>query len=277
MIQSLLGDVWFYAYAVGFLASLGLFAFLLGQYRAAVQAADHQPDTMQPVLKPVQVEPSGIKKTVLLSAAAVEPVPVTPAPAAAAPLVAPMPAPAAAPAPAPAAKKSEMTTSGLSPAVVYLQNIKSQMDNLDKEIKNLKSLVSKQDSQGDTILKRLDELAEKLKGAPAPSPKSEAPAAVAPPTPATVPSSVPPPRQATQPVPVPIPIPVPGPASASIPTPAPAPTEAPAPAPAPAADKTMADKTVIMAPPLVLEPPPQQESATEAKPPSARKGPVWPI
>jgi hypothetical protein len=69
-------------------------------------------------------------------------------------------------------KKPGDTSSGLSPAVVYLQNLKLQMDRLDKDVTGLKAVASQlaaqQIQQTELVLKRLDELSEKLRN-PMPS------------------------------------------------------------------------------------------------------------
>lgn len=268
-MQGIFGDVWFYISGAGFVVSMALFVFLLGQYRAAVQSSDHhepelEPQTASPAPVPVAA-PKPVAVVPLSKPAVIEKTLIMPPPAAApAPAVvpAPMPAPAPAPVPtpvpvktaAPAARKAETTTGGLSPAVVYLQNIKSQMDNFDKELTQIKAAVAKQSAQGENILKRLSELADQWKAAtargnepPKPEPSSQ-----------TIPVSVP-----ANKAPAPIPVPV------SEPEPAPEPVAAQAPP-----DRTMELK--INPPPAVLEQPPQQQE-TAAEPKPARKGPVWPI
>ena len=69
--------------------------------------------------------------------------------------------------------KSETTfPGGISPAIVYLQSVKSQLEMLEKEVANLKSLASKQSGQEELILKKLGELSDQIKASasrPAPS------------------------------------------------------------------------------------------------------------
>jgi hypothetical protein len=62
MLIGLLKDVWFYVSAGGFLASLVLFVFLLGQYRLAVEAEEYDEEDRQdsPDISPIseEVEPA---------------------------------------------------------------------------------------------------------------------------------------------------------------------------------------------------------------------------
>lgn len=195
-MATLWADGWFYISAGCFLVSCVLFVFLLGQYRSAVEAEDEDMDVdlagksaestpAERVYVPKGLSPAPFPEPaaampILSAAAAVVPAIVksvsapqvpaekpAPKPAAApaeAPVIKPAAAPAAATAaPAPAVKKSEATTTGgLSPAVVYLQNLKTQMDRLDKEITGLKSLAGQHATQNEMILKHLAELADKL-------------------------------------------------------------------------------------------------------------------
>lgn len=267
-MQGIFGDVWFYISGAGFVVSMALFVFLLGQYRAAVESSDHhelepEPQPVKPTPAPVPApkpiavvpltKPAVIEKTLIMPppAPAPAPIPVLVAVTAPASEVPPQ-VPAAAPVKtaAPAARKAETTTGGLSPAVVYLQNIKSQMDNLDKEMTQIKAAVAKQTTQGESILKRLSELTDQWKAAAAkPEPNSQ-----------TIPVMAP---VKKAPAPISIPTQVPEPEPAAI-----------APAAQISPDRTVELK--INPPPAGLEQlPPQQETATEPKP--ARKGPVWPI
>jgi hypothetical protein len=309
VVASLWGDGWFYISALGFLGSGALFLYLLGQYRSAVEDAEESDGSAAPPASPV-IEPL-LPKPVLVE--------LTPAPAAA-PLVSPpkvkaapvvalpvaAPQPEAAPAPKPAAavaapgytgperRRSEATSSGgLSPAVVYLQNIKSQMERFDKEIAALKNLSAQQSAQGELLLKRLAELAEGLKTgvsprSPLPAPTRSVELSLEPTQEVAVPQAVPvelrpaAPVAAAPAVPKPAPVipveqkaaaaPAEEPAAksdsaatvviealpqetASVPQAAPAPTPAPQPEPAPV--------------------PPAQEQSVQ--PSQTRKGPVWPV
>jgi hypothetical protein len=182
--------------------------------------------------------------------------------AAVVPAAAPAPAPAPKPAPAseatqalnaPERRKSESTLSGQnSPAVAYLQNIKTQMEKFDKEIAGLKALSSQQAAQSEAIMRKLTELAEQMRGQSAPAALVAAPA----------------------------------------PKPAPAAAEALAsvlPAPAPAAKPAMTierSAPALKAAPAPQEPPkpevsrpvqpPAQKEEPQAEAPK-RKGPVWPV
>ena len=177
-MASLWGDGWFYISALGFLGSGALFLYLLGQYRSAVEDAD-EGDGSAALPASIVIEPL-LPRPVVTE---LTPAPIAPQPKAkAAPFLAlPVAAPQQ-PAPAstvatpgytgPERRRSELTSSGgLSPAVVYLQNIKSQMERFDKEIVALKTLSAQQAAQGELVLKRLAELSEGLKtGAPLRSP-----------------------------------------------------------------------------------------------------------
>jgi hypothetical protein len=328
-MASLWADGWFYISAGGFLISCVLFVFLLGQYRAAVEAEDEgvtenpapSPFAPEPVQK-VYV-PKGLdapKPGVEVSKPLVDvvlPIPVKPMPA---PVEAPAPKSvpsAAAPAPAPATNPPKKTdsTGGLSPAVVYLQNMKTQMDRLDKDITGLKTLAGQHAAQSETILKRLAELTQKLESLPA-APAAAAPATplpstleLAPATPAPAPEPekpalvIEPERPAPKPEPAPMKLES-APAKSEplrtieLEVAAAAPKAEPAPAPADA-DKTMIieptvapiklsdTKSIPLPKPQGLEeagasPAPAAEPAKEAPaetpvPKPARKGPVWPI
>lgn len=328
-MMGLLGDGWFYISAGGFLVSAVLFVFLLGQYRAAVEAED-EPSAEEADAEPVALSPVG-EKVYTPKVAAIEPEPAaaakTPAPAAAA---TPPKAETTQPVfekkaekpvdPAEitfSGKKAERseTTGGVSPAVVYLQNMKTQMDRLDKEISGLRTIATQQSTHTDLILKKLAELGEQVASvadaqralaegafnaqasAPAVQPPAEtAPAAAAPapqPEPEPVPIAAPP---APEPVEA-------GPRSINFDLASAAPAERPAPAEEPAVAKASvpasadADKTLVIEPtvkPVKLKSddvplPPRPESgsielkpAAGSEPPAeapkpARKGPVWPI
>ncbi len=269
-MTSLWGDGWFYLSGGGFLISSLLFVFLLGQYRAAIEAeegdegAEPEPQASAAAEKiyiPRPIEPISSPKLSI-----VEPVAVL---RKAAPVPSPSPSPALGPdaetaseKPAPEKKKSENSTGGLSPAVVYLQNLKGQIEHLDKEMGQLKGLASQQAAQGDLILKRLADLAQRLAQVEA-APRATADAAPAPEVPeAAAPPAIEP-AQAVQ----------------ADPEPAPA-VETPEPAPAaqPVVSQTQPAEELKT---ITLEPPPQEPAPEpaapepEAKP--ARKGPVWPI
>jgi hypothetical protein len=192
------------------------------------------------------------------------------------------------------------TTGGLSPAVVYLQNIKMQMERMDKEISGLKSLADRQAAQGELLLAHLAELTQRLATGPsmpqaaAPIVSVEPPAAVAVKPAAVKPAETkslalaPVPAPAPAPDPIPISAPTPAPAVASAEpsfvveqtvkpvrfgeslTPAPSPT-GPAVASAPVMKLPSAPSGMeLKLPEDAAAPAPET-----AKP--ARKGPVWPI
>ncbi|MFH2201858.1 MAG: hypothetical protein ABIJ96_01970 [Elusimicrobiota bacterium] len=138
------------------------------------------------------------------------------------------------PAKKPAEDKGATTTGGISPAIVYLQNLKQQIGNFEKELHDLRTEMlgasQSHDKQFKELLAVVKKIAERgvvsaASGAnPAPKPM---PAAVSKPAPA------PAPKPAPKPAPAPAPKPAPAPAAAK-PAPAPAPKPAPAPAPKPA-------------------------------------------
>lgn len=294
------GDVWFYISGAGFLASLAFFGFLLGQYRVAVQAGDHgELESLPPMAAPLRVmEISAAPSPVLIQPAPKEALektlvlpPETPradttakmsVPPSPAAVQAEAPASVPIPSPAPAARKENITGS-LSPAVVYLQNIKGQIDGLDKEVSSLKSAVIKQSAQNEAILNHILELAAQMKTAGS---ASAAPVPVAA-APVIVPVPVPEPFQSAAPVPAPVPIFV----SEAVPEPAPIAKEEPpavvAPAVAAPLELTSPQQAASSPgpdmPTLELKPAPdsaapaqqQPEAAAQDKP--ARKGPVWPI
>lgn len=161
----------------------------------------------EPTLKmiaPVQREPEPLPK----------PAPQSESPAAqpsAEPLPAPVPAPAPASEPSPAKpvlpsaapvpnlRSGQTLTGGISPAVVYLQNLKEQLEGLRKEVQSVKTQMTgisqKSESQFGEILRRLDDMrggipasasppapaAASVAPSPAPVVIAPAPAAYAPP------------------------------------------------------------------------------------------------
>ncbi|MBI4678527.1 MAG: hypothetical protein HY748_13190 [Elusimicrobia bacterium] len=174
--MTLWGDIYFYISAFGFAASCALFGFFLRQYRLAVQAADeHEADPAElPQLVPLTAKPPA-EPEVALPVAKPEPEPrvkpvrvsaVSDDASAAARLPSAAPAPSAqAPAAASAVRPKSETTlpGGISPAIVYLQSVKSQLEILEKEVANLKGLASKQSSQEELILKKLSDISEQIK------------------------------------------------------------------------------------------------------------------
>jgi pyruvate dehydrogenase E2 component (dihydrolipoamide acetyltransferase) len=299
-MPGLWADGWFYISSAGLLVSGALFFFLLGQYRAAADAAD-EAHADEPIETPATVPvrpvyiPDDSEPTRPLPAAA---------PAAAAQ------APAAAPEPAPAKKEPAAgsgSTGGISPAVVYMQNLKLQMDEVEVEVRGLAKKVAAVSERDDALIERLGELTravEELKGlvlepptpkrrktdkAPAAAPEPAAPAPEPEPAPAPAAEPVaemklaaPEPAAAPEPVaaaPASEPEPAPAPAAQTEPSAPPAAgltielgtaagTGAPVDAPAPSPDATMRVEDLKAA----LEQ--QGEKAEEEKP---RRGPVWPV
>src|SRR3989338_3025542 len=176
-MAALLADGWFYISAGGFLVSSILFVFLLGQYRAAVEAEDREEefggfsymprpvtvaetrqDLPVAVVTPISSAPKGFADySEPESSPKDEPSAVKAPETVAQPEPAPTPVLASSP---------EAEKAATSPAVSFLHDLKTQIDGLDHEITDLKSLTARQAEQGDVILKRLAELADKLKKEP---------------------------------------------------------------------------------------------------------------
>lgn len=213
-------DPWLIISSVGFVVSLALWFGLLRKFRQAgqpefaldlgsvsepilpvpVRRSDSQASsTLSPVKSP-EIEAT-VKAIPPLTASEAtmkvnpsvmsEPIP-TPAPA---PVSAPVPAPQAfpepspakpilpgSPAPVPNLKSGQTLTGGISPAVVYLQNLKEQLEGLRKEVQAVKTQVSgvsqKNESQWNEVLLRLDEIrAATANGSGAPAPQAQSAAA----------------------------------------------------------------------------------------------------
>lgn len=245
------GDGYFYLAAAGFLISFVLFLFLLGQYRAAVEGADESAETVPPSPGPVPIPSVPVVSSVV-------------APAEEKTLVLerkPAEAPAEVKTPAytgPERRRADTTTGQLSPAVVYLQNIKGQLEKFDQDIANLKQLASQQAAQGEAIMQRLAALADvlqDLKATPAPAP-APAPAELSAAQGFTLPETPAPAAEADKTLVI---------ERSSVPPPAPA-AEPKAEPPQPTSPLEL--KLDTPAQPLPQAPEP------EAKP---RKGPVWPV
>ncbi|MDE2038716.1 MAG: hypothetical protein KGO96_10700 [Elusimicrobia bacterium] len=165
-MSSLLADFWFWVSAAGFLTSGLLFVFLLGRYRAAVESEDEALDAELPQPVPLEEGPAEPLS---------EPEPLA-RPQAVEPLARPQPAEAVAAA---------------DPILPYLQGLEAQLGRIDRDLAALKSLTSRQASQGEAILEAVFDLSRRLerrKQAPAAQPAaaqaSEEPAAQAPQEPA---------------------------------------------------------------------------------------------
>lgn len=255
-------DGWFYISSAGLLVSGVLFIFLLGQYRIASEAAD------------IAEMETGSEKDA--QASAIRPV-YTPEAAA-----------------APKVVSHADTTGGLSPTVVYLQNIKTELAELHKEMNELAKRVDDRLAEGssrdEALIERLGELASALESMKAAAPAPAPAAAPAPEQPAPSPKKARKAEKAPEPEPEPLPEAVPEPKAEldSVLAELAAVTLAPAPEPAPAlapiielfpepvkkqsetarrADETTrVDLSALVAP--------EPEAPPEEKP---RRGPVWPV
>lgn len=287
-------DGWFYISSAGLLISGVLFIFLLGQYRIASEAADvteveagsdkdAQATPIHPVFTP---EASSAPKVV---SHAETPAPKIPEPV------------------AESRRDPANTTGGVSPAVVYLQNIKTELAELHKEMNALAKRVDDRLAEGSTrdeaLIERLGELANAVEAmrsaapapepAPAPAPKKARKAEkAAEPAPEPLPEVVSEPKIEAASVPAELAAVTLAPAPEPEPAPAPAPVIEPFPEPEPAparkvseverrADETIRmDLSALVAPepkpaePTAAEPAPAPETPPEEKP---RRGPVWPV
>jgi hypothetical protein len=192
-MTGLLADGWFYISSAGLLVSGVLFFFLLSQYRAAGDAAD-QPEAeaaaelQAPVVRPLYFPDEPASSPKVASVPAEKPADKAPVQAAAAP-----PEPKREAAPAPVEPRRESATAAVNPAVVYLQNIKNQLEEIHNENRVLAKQVEAITSRDEALIERLAELTQAvadLKGANAalapvetPAPKrvkkNEAPAVAA--------------------------------------------------------------------------------------------------
>lgn len=160
-MTGLWADGWFYISSAGLLVSGVLFFFLLGQYRGACEAADitdNESDAAAAAVSPVFVhdEPAAAPIASIAaekSAARAETLPPRePEPAVGGPKTEPE-----------RRKDSAVTTGGLSPAVVYLQNIKSELAELHQEMRALATRVDAElgavSTRDEALIERLGELA----------------------------------------------------------------------------------------------------------------------
>lgn len=271
-------DGWFYISSAGLLVSGVLFFFLLGQYRAAAEAADRGEPATEPETSPAPVQPIYVDE------------PAAAARVASAPLKTPKDQ-----APAPESsgpeRRVENTADGISPTVVYLQNLQNigtQLEGLHGEILELSRRVDAVSGRDAAFMERLGDIAravEGLKSAAAAAPKR---------------ARKPVPEKAPEPAPAPVENPAPaaeavaelkielGPApgpSSKKPAAEPKPAPAPEPKPAPSPDETMRldlaaaiESQLAQKPAPATEPvsPPQDADASGPEKP-ARRGPVWPV
>ena len=290
-MAGLLADGWFYISSAGLLVSGVLFFFLLGQYRAATDAAD-QPEpeaSAEPhhdVVRPIYIPEETPAPSKIASVSHEEKPAEKPAPE---------PAPAPAPAATPDAKRRENTTGGINPAVVYLQNIKNQLEEIHKENRELAKRVEAITSRDEALIERLSELAQAVAELKAGAP---APAAEQAPAPKRA-------KKSAEPAPAPAPAPEPVVVVEAVPAPAPAPEPAPATPPkltiepttsagvsgakpAPRTEPTAEtlfnpDETMrlnLAAAPSAAPAEPKPAEAAPAEEPESekpRRGPVWPV
>lgn len=301
-MMGLWADGWFYISSAGLLISGILFFFLLGQYRVASEAADategeqgadkevSAPAAIRPVYVPEESPSPKVASHTEKSEVKEEP------------------APKASPEfSGPERRKDPAnTTGGISPAVVYLQNIKVELADLHKDLRALSKRVddelSSVSTRDEALIERLGELTRAVEAmkaaAPAPAPAAE---------PAPEPEEAPKParkaRKAEKP-----PEPEPG-AEVFVEAPKPA-AEVVLEAPKPAAEPSIEvlppppaeepppvaevkagpspDETIRMELGALVSPPPARtepeapaaaEPAKEEAPPveKPRRGPVWPV
>lgn len=173
-MAGLLADGWFYISSAGLLVSGVLFFFLLNQYRAAGEAAD-QPETeavaeAQPApVRRVYIPDEPAPSPKLVSVPAEKPADKAPAPATA------PETPAAAPSAATAEKRRETTTGGVNPAVVYLQSIKRELEEIHGENRELAKRVEAITSRDEALIERLAELTQAVAELKANAPAEAAP------------------------------------------------------------------------------------------------------
>lgn len=307
-MMGLWADGWFYISSAGLLISGILFFFLLGQYRVASEAADAT-EGAEPseaaqaadresssAIRPVYIPEESSSPKVVSHADAPEPKP-EPKPRTEPEFTGPE-----------RRKDPANTTGGISPAVVYLQNIKVELADLHKDLRALSKRVddelSSVSTRDEALIERLGELTRAVEAM-----KSAAPAPAA--EPSAEPEEAPKParkaRKAEKP-PEPEPQPAaevvveaPPPAAEVVleaPTPAaevsievlpPPPAEEPAPVAevkaGPSPDETIRMElgALIAEPPVKAEAPaaaePAAEPSKEEAPPveKPRRGPVWPV
>ena len=259
-------DGWFYIASAGLLVSAVLFFFLLGQYRAASEAAD-------------QTEPASALETQVSPIRAVyAPVetPIRPIPSAPSERIE-IKSTSALPASVPAGsgeKRRDTATEGVSPAVVYLQNIKNQLKELHGEIGELAKRVELITGRDEALVEHLIELAQAVAELKGQSPAAHSPVhnsieelgtraaepvLAAAPAPEPEPAAAPEPEIRLEPQPEPQPEPKLEPQSE------------PKPEPQPAAQAPVL--AVELPAPAVSSPPPVEPKIVERP----ARGPVWPV
>jgi len=294
-MMGLWADGWFYISTAGLLISGVLFFFLLGQYRAASEAADVteveqgadkeavSPSPIRPVYIPDEPANASIASH---SSSVPEPKPETKVPE----------TKPGGEYPGPERRRDAAnTTGGISPAVVYLQNIKGELANLHGDLRALAKRVDDElsavSTRDEALIERLGELTRAVE-----SMKNEVPVAKS-----ADPSPTPSPKKARKDEKVPEPVVevvLETAAPVSIPEPVIPPPPAPELVPAPKTEAVQSpDETIrmelgaLIAGPSAVEPknaPAQEETApapavsAEASPEEPpeekpRRGPVWPV
>lgn len=180
-MMGLWADGWFYISSAGLLISGILFFFLLGQYRVASEAADATEGA-----EPSEAVHASDKE----ASAAIRPVYI-PEEAPSPKVASHVEKPEAKPEPKPRTdaeftgperrKDPANTTGGISPAVVYLQNIKVELADLHKDLRALSKRVddelSSVSTRDEALIERLGELTRAVEAmksaAPAPAPAAE--------------------------------------------------------------------------------------------------------
>jgi hypothetical protein len=294
-MMGLWADGWFYISSAGLLLSGILFFFLLGQYRVASEAADAtegEQGVEKEAAAPADIRPVYIPEEAPAAKVASH-----------ADRPEPRPRPDAEPTPTERRKDPANSTGGISPAVVYLQNIKVELADLHKDLRALSKRVddelSSVSTRDEALIERLGELTRAVEGLK--SAAGAAPAEAAP-----EPEAAKPARKARKAEKAPEPEPAPAPeAVVEAPKPAgevvievlPPPPAESIPvvkaAPSPSPDETIRmELGALVAPapaaaeapaPAAAEPVPSSpspaEPAQEAPPPveKPRRGPVWPV
>lgn len=294
--MGLWADGWFYISSAGLLISGILFFFLLGQYRVASEAADAT-EGEQGAEKEVSA-PAAIRPVYIPEEAASPKV----ASHTEKPEVKAEAAPKASPEfTGPERRKDPAnTTGGISPAVVYLQNIKVELADLHKDLRALSKRVddelSSVSTRDEALIERLGELTRAVEGlkAAAPAPAAETEEASKPARKARKAEKAPEPAaeivvEAPAPaaqVVVEAPKPAAEPSIEVLPPP---PAEEPAAAPVPEVKAGPSpDETIRMELGALVAPPPARtepeapaaaEPSKEEAPPveKPRRGPVWPV
>ncbi len=281
-MMGLWADGWFYISSAGLLVSGILFFFLLGQYRVASEAADVTEAAEAPEaeardaspIRPVYIPDEEPAQQQVVSHSPREPE------AAPKPEAKPK---AETEAPAERRRDPANTTGGISPAVVYLQNIKIELADLHKD---LRGLVKRVDDELSSVAARDEALIDRLGELTRAVESLKAAAAVAAPD-AAAPSPAPKKARKAEKSPEPV---VAEPAvdavveASPLPAAEPEPEPAPAPRPAPITEPIVSSEETIrmdlsaLVAPLPAEPAPAETPKLEASPEEKpRRGPVWPV